>query len=339
MRRHPARLSLLFLPILLLLFVAAPATAASDADPTLDGVRQMLKAKMSEDVIMQWVEASDPPRLPTAEEMVALRKAGAGDNLLSLILRRAGGAASTASESSKPTAEPSASARPAPKPALRAMAPAPIAKISRPDVKPVPSADGELVETSFKLSYSPYVPEDSEEWELYVYLDGKPLSYVPQGGVLGGKPLEFVRMMEPGSHRIRILQERHESSRRGVEHESRVSDLVLDFDIDPGQPAQIELRFDQTLLRSKNPLSYSVSQGRHFLSDEKVGGDPERWPELCEDVPATTGKRSRSTTQRLKSCVAWASLWPEGAATTRGDVLKALARFDYRPIPRRQTVH
>ena len=302
----------------------AKAVTSDGADPVLAGVVDMLQADLPQDVIMQWVNAAPAPRLPSAQEMIELRRAGAGDPLLGLILQRAG----------QGTADSSAGRAP--------QAPRPRATPTRPAApSPKLSAVDELVRTAFKVSYDPYVPEDVEEWDFFLYLDGKPLSYVPRAGLLGTKALEFVHLTSPGPHRLRLTRERHQKTRRGVEHEARVSDVVIDLDLKPGLPAEVEVRFDQTVLRSKNPLSYSVSQGAEHRAEAKLGGDPEAWPEICEDVERTpaAGKRDASRQRRLEGCVRWASLWTPAGTTERHDVLDALSRFEYRPIPRHQSIH
>lgn len=340
---------------------AGESEPASD-DPVIRGVLDMLAAEISEPVIGQWLDAAaQAPRLPTPSEMVALRRAGASDELLGRLLalsqaarsdpgaahgsdrataageRQVRVAAPAVSSSSPPSTEPSA--EPSAEPSM------PAVRASEPARDVVPALSGPI-ETQFSLSYSPYVLDGDEEWDFYVYLDGEPLSYVPSSGLLGADALVFDLPLEPGPHRLRLSQERHGEARRGPPtHDSRVAETVVAFELEPGASAEVEIVFSQTLLRSKNPISYRIAQGGRVLQiEERTGGDPESWVEPCEDLELSLGEGqpSRSERRRLERCVPWSQLWAEPGAEsseshpTRAQILEALARFDYRPTPKNQ---
>jgi hypothetical protein len=85
---------------------------------------------------------------------------------------------------------------------------------------------------------------------------------------------------------------------------------------------KIEYR-DNWLGLPRPPLAWSVERDDEVLSSrEKQGGDPERWPWLCEDTEASVGKRGPDSVQRyrLKGCVRWASLWGDAAGVPARDV-------------------
>lgn len=335
-QRLPIRPLLALAVLLLALGALAPSVLASEeGDPVIQGVIHMLGAEVSEPIILQWLDASpEPPGLPTPSDLVALRDAGASDELLSALIGRARQAESSPKASSPQAARPSAPpASPLPaSPASPAPAPAPAA-----------AADDAKVETRFELSYSPYVLEGEDGWDFYVYLDGVPLSYVPESGFLDRGRLTFFSQLAAGQHRLRFVQERHRERKGRTEHRARVGGVEVVFELAAGQPAQVEALFSQSLLGSKNPISYRVAQGGRVVTlDEEVGGEPDDWQEVCEDLELSLDgeEPSRAERRRLEGCVRWADLWPAGSdGPSREQILEALARFDYRPTPKNQRLH
>ena len=101
------------------------------------------------------------------------------------------------------------------------------------------------------------------------------------------------------------------------------------------------MAFSQSVLSSKNPLDYRIAQGGRVIdARQDVGGQPDRWSLVCEDLEATLdgGEPSRSQRRRYEDCVSWSELWPAGAPP-RSEVLRALALFDYRPVPKNEKLH
>jgi len=278
----------------------------------------MLSAGLSSEFVLSWLEGSRvPPARPTAEQAIAMRQAGASNELMVRLLEL----------STEEVADP-ALARP---------------PVADPVERVGPLADGSGVGVAFELSYAPRFEDGEPTWDLYVYLDGRPLSYVPAtaASVLAelAEPLVFERRIAPGTHTLRVSQERH--GRRGSDawrHQARVAPDVFHFDLEPGLEARIEVRFEQgleALLTGRGPVTFRMTQGERGGELEAVGGYPEDWAEICEDVESETrewGEKRRS--RRLEGCVSWAELWPGAAAPSRAAVWEALAAFDFRPVPR-----
>lgn len=309
-------------PILALLavLVVPVAPAAADASDLHRDVLEMLEADLSEEVVLEWLQGVEPPvRRPTAEELVALKKAGGTDRLLKALIALSS-AAEGPGDDALATTPPSTAATAAPV--------MPVAEESA-------EAEATGVLVTFRLSYeAPKVDFDEELWDLYVYLDGEPLAYVPPSfSILDReKALEFKQRLTPGSHAVRVLQERHER-RRGKRwrHAARASDQEFAFDLRTGISADIDLKYREGWLseHSDGPLRFRLVQEDEVTELEWVGGSPERWPLLCEELEAEGRARDK-----LEGCVSWPELWGESEVPSRKAVRDALELFDYRPVPR-----
>jgi hypothetical protein len=303
---------------------AAPPAEGGDAEaPSHEQVLSMLRGGIDAGVILGWLDASGRPLpLPSAEQLLELKEAGATNDLLAALIERAeprAPAEAPAAPSPPPTPPLSASGPGSPPPAAAA---------------PVPTAaEGVLVR--FELSHLPRL-DDGEELDLFVYLDGKPLSYVPAGGSLfgGGEPLRFTQRLPPGVHRLRAAFEVHrEAGGDRWRHEARFATDSLRFELAPGAPAAIRVEVRDDLLGAAE-LSYRFEQEERVAEIEDAGGDAERWPRLCEEIAADTTKKSERDRRWLEQgCVAWNDLWPEGGAPPRDEVREALEDFDFRPVP------
>ena len=319
-----------------ILFLVAVPMVADDYGEVV----AMLEGGLSEATILGWLEAGDVPlSRPSADELVRLKAAGATEEFLQELLRRSRRPAERETADTpvagpatdQPRAPPPSDSSVPASPPEQAAEPAPEATV----VEPVPGPDRPVDDPSagraavhFRLLYSPRFDEDEEAWDLLVYLDGRPLSHVPAGGdplgLAGGGPLEFELELPPGEHTVRVLQERHRPRRRGWRHAARAAPPALTFDLAAGMPARVEVAFRQSWADLGDPLTFRFTQSDRVADLVEVGGDPDRWPELCEDAgrePSPGG------------CLGWSSLWPEGAPP-RSEVLEALARFDFRPVPR-----
>ncbi len=354
-RRLPmaALLAILLVTILPLLGSASPAAAETEGG-ILEEVRKMLEAGMSESIVLKWLDGSDekPPR-PSAAELIGLKEAGASDELLDRLLELAGEDARSAPAPAPPVAESPAvtpaparpaaprvpDARPAPTPAP---APASPPAASAPSAAPTPGASSEIP-VYFELTYSPDFDDEEDEWGLYVYINGEPLSYVPAGSLLSSRRLRFRHFMEPGPHVLRVAQERHEQGwgNRWL-HAARMTELELPFQLASGERADVELKFRQTKLafgRTGGPISFRFVQGKNVEVVEKQGGDPEDWPLVCEEIEANVedGKELKKSLRReLDDCQRWAAIWNGLEVPDRDEIREALALFDYRPIPKDQ---
>ncbi len=317
------------LPILLLAgCLALPlAVAAEDATITASQVLEMLEAGLSEEVVLEWLAgAEESTARPTPDELIALKKAGATDRLLKALL------AGSRGERVEPAPEP--------------LPAAPPAVASSPTEAPPVNTDRDPADTGvlvrFELSYEPpKVDYDEELWDLYVYLDGEPLAYVPPIlSVLDrSEVLEFRQRLAPGRHVIRVTQERHERrGRNRWRHSARVSDQQFAFDVEPVRDGELELAFSEGFLgaRSTGPLTFRFRQQDRVTEVEGVGGLPDRWAPLCEEIEAgfDGDTRSRAEARALEGCVRWASLWGDVQAPSRDAVRRALEKFDFRPVPR-----
>ncbi len=332
---------------LMVVFTTSLSAQTSTAHPTLAGVLDMLEADISDPVIIRWLHTAEPlNRALSATEMVALRKAGAGDPLLNALLDFAAEPPRAASEPSSGAGSPSsASATQATTPASNSVS-EPVARPSGSSAADRSPSSGTPVdghaEVTFTLSYSPYFLEDEEEWQLYLYLNSEPLTYVPSSG-LTGKTLSFTRSLPAGDHELRLTRELHEPAKKGsTKHRARVADVKIPLSLQASNPVDVEVKFRQTLLKSYDPISYRISQGGKTDLREQVGGNPDRWQEVCEDIQLSLGddsKIGRSTKRRLNQCAEWKSLWTGSTVIDRAQVLKGLALFDYRPIPREQDLH
>ncbi len=353
------------------------AEVADDAgtDPVIESVRRMLDQDLSEAVILGWLDAStEHPRLPTADELVALRDAGASDALLTRLLSMAKTPPTAPPAASAPAPRDAASSRPhharsqpaqpraaqpstsQPSPASPATtspsttpsAPAAGAALSglATEILPPGDASAEGTPVQFNLSYRPDFDEDEDEWGLYIYLDGKPLSYVPASSLIGrSREVKFERRLPPGRHVLWVLQERHVRRFKSWYHAARVADGAFEFDLAAGRGAVIEVAFKQAVFNlggSADPVSYRFVQGENVTVRERVGGDPDEWALLCEEVEAndSSAKPSKRTRRLLEGCSRWASLWTglgDGAEVpSRDEVRESLALFKYRPIPKNE---
>ena len=294
-----------------------PLCAAADS---FDEVLALLEGGVSEATILAWLDSGDGvlPR-PTADELIALQEAGASDDLMRELLRRSGqpGAEGPRAAVADPPAEPGPPAA----------TPAPGAPVANPLPAAAPAAI-DRVQVRFRLLYAPRFDEGEESWDLLVYLDGQPLSYVPADvdpfGLTAGDPLQVEVELPTGGHRLRVMQERHQRRRRGWRHAARSAARAFDFELAAGPVAEVELEFRQAWGDLSDPLTFRFTQGDRVADQVEVGGDPDRWPELCEDAGRAPGS---------SGCVGWSSLWSR-KVPSRPEVLDALARFEFRPVPR-----
>ncbi len=315
------------------------SVAAQDAPSAHDSILAMLEADLGEVVIRTWLDkAHQAPSIPTAEQLIALKQAGASDGLLTHLL-----------EIGVPAAEPTHY-----RPSAAAEAPAPSGHSSSnatlPSAPPAPRAEVAVAEATngepvvdFSFLYSPTFDEGEAEWDLFVYLDGIPLTYVPasSSGLLDGSSdrLTFSRRVAPGKHVIRLVQERHQRQGGRWRHQARVAEEAFEFELGASRRARIEVEFRQRSLLAfgnRQPLTFSFVQGDLLTERKDVGGEPEDWPELCEELEADAANRKRPKAPKLEGCVRWDSLWQGLEAPDRNEVRTALAELDFRPVARQQ---
>jgi hypothetical protein len=104
---------------------AAPPAGGQKSGLTVDGVVTMLNAGISEDVIIERIHKSGQSFDLTPDEMVALKKAKASDNLMKAMMESGGGTSGAAAAAPvAASSAPSSSTQPVPAPATQTTAPA-----------------------------------------------------------------------------------------------------------------------------------------------------------------------------------------------------------------------
>lgn len=308
------------LALVILLTTALPARAA-ELDPVVQEVVHMLEGGVSEPVVAAWLASSGrrPAKVDSAE-LVALEKAKASDDLMKRLIRLANG-----------TSEPPAAAPVAPPPPM-ATPPAPVAS--------APAAP-ETVPVRFQLSYRPFTSEeDAPSWSLFVYLDGRLLTWSKPAMIsLTARSWELDRGLPPGRHVIRLVQERHERRLGGDRwsHATRVAPEPLAFDVAPGGGSgawRVSLQLDQVKISRQGPLALKAMRGDREVVAIQGGGEPDSWPPLCEDLEANVGAGKPSAAQRreLARCIRWADLFRGVAGVPSRDQIRAdLERDRFQP--------
>jgi hypothetical protein len=311
-------------PILVFLIMAIatpslPAAEEGDSTPALDpvvaDVVRMLEENVEPGVVEAWLDSGDHRPGPlTADDMVALSRAGAPETLISRLLEL--------SEAEKPAA---------------VVAEEPIDSVM-------------AGRTDFSVRYKPQAgayDEDRDPWALYVYLDGWPLAWTDGGSsvfTVSTKPLRFHETLAPGKHVIRLLKESHVLVSKKNDrwaHEALVCPVAVEFAIEAGSSYRIDLELNENVAvwsKQDGPLSYSLFRNDALLAEEKgEGPDTDEWSALCEEVEtAFPGEKrdSRAAARAMKGCVSWESLWPSTPDDPdRETVRQLLAEVDYRPLP------
>lgn len=308
-------------------FWAAQPAVAQDTkaeDPVVQEIVRMLAAEISEPVIVRWIETSGKrPAAVSSGDLVALKQAGASDDLLGKLLEMAG---------TEPPPPP-------PAPSLLPTAPAPTPMRAP---APAPADPSGAAPMRFEVRYQPASVEGEEPWDLFLYLDGRLLARAETPMVaLFPKAATSEGSLAPGEHVLRVVQERHRRRSGGWHHEARVWGEPVRFTLAPGEPGELKLEFRQVKLAlggGEAPLSWRVAQGERTVAESgKTGTRPEAWPPLCEEIEANLkpGKKPALPVRReLERCLRWTDLWPGIAgAPSREEVRAELARYDYRPVP------
>ena len=335
--------------LLLLALVACPLLATEEGtDSIANAVLSMLEAGLTEDVILAWLEAGQEPiPRPSADQLIALQKAGASEVLLKrlLISPEVAQLPSRSNQGSK-TPDPLPVDSVADEFEASAKLPSRTAPITM--AQSEPSKLNREVMVNFTFSYSPWYLNDdaydlvNDTWDFFVYMDGVPLSYVPAAAVTGmPSNLEFSQLVAPGRHIVRVTLEQHKKGKgKRWKHAARVAEEAFELEIDPNGPqASVTVRFKEKWggIGSGGPLEFSFRQADQTTELESVGGNPESWPLICEEVEANleAGEGTDLGAKRfLEGCVDWDALWRGAPAPPRSEVREALAMFEYRPVPK-----
>lgn len=286
-------------------------------------VVRLLEAGLGEPLVLRWLaEEGKTPGRPTADDLVALKKAGASDNLVAALLDRSRAGTPTAAPTPVvPAAQPVASAATAPTapPPLAAAPSAPPTPVrSAPPSPPVPtpaadSATTVVVQASLRYIH---VPEEGEPWDLVVYLDGRPFDPLPAApSTASAGTWTYQRPLAPGRHVLGWSQELHRKDRKGqIQHAARFDPEPLAFELAAGATATVDFEYrDRTglFLRMGGPVTVRVAQDGRELASRSSSGDPAAWPKLCEEIEANLGgeKPGFLDRQELRACLRWADLW------------------------------
>jgi hypothetical protein len=290
---------------------ATEVESPSTVDPTIGGVVRMLEAGVDEQVILDWLSRqSRGAGELRPDDLIALTRAGASPEMIRRIVERW-------------PAEPSG---------------------DRPATREAPTPVAGATSTEIVLRYRPYDDTeggDPDLWHLFVYVDGEYAIWSDGVGRMAPAGHDRVRLdLPPGRHRVRLVQERHESTVNGWRHEARVCPQAIEIDVGDVQ-SSLRVKVSGSSPPGKNgSVSWSRREGEITVEEvSEAGGWPEQWPALCEEIEVNydAGARlPRAARKRLEDCVRWKTLWPSTAdAPERDAVRRQLAAVDFRPEPGR----
>jgi hypothetical protein len=161
-------------------------------------------------------------------------------------------------------------------------------------------------------------------WDLYVYLDGRPVAAARPKASIFDKAARFTIEIAPGRHVMRILRERHTllSKKKGTwSHEADVCPEPIDLDVPPADALRLALEVDTGAgwsWKKKGPLTWKLLRGETTIDQKtKVGFPVADWPLLCEEIESRLepGRKVPSWVKKdLDRCTRWSSLWPDTAA-------------------------
>ncbi|MBP7587625.1 MAG: hypothetical protein KBA72_06710 [Thermoanaerobaculia bacterium] len=326
---------------------SAEVPAASASDPVVGEVVRLLEAGLGEPLVQRWLDDSGKiPALPTADDLIALKKAGASDKLIAALLDRASAHAPATPAAAEPTTTPvpAPAAAPGRAPAPAVPAPAPDAPVvtapaatpfrtAAPAPAPEAAAAGAaavLVDASILYIH---VPEEGEPWDLVVYLDGRPFAPVAAArSTSSAQTWTSQRPLAPGPHILRWAQERHRDRKGEIGlHAARFDPEPLYFAIAPGSRGAIEFEFRDSsgfIVSRSGPVKVRVTEDGRELASRSSSGDPAMWPLLCEEIEANAGgkKPGFNDRQALRHCVRWADLWKEVPDAPGRDAVRPAVR-------------
>jgi hypothetical protein len=272
---------------------AAAAESSSPAawtprDPVVADVVRMSAGGVSEPAMVEWLRRTRPAVAPlSADDLIGLSQAKVPQGVISELIALA--------------------AAPGEAP------PAPVAPV--PDAAS-PAAAAGPIPVRWTITYRAASEADLDEIppDLALYLDGQLLARIPGSKADDRRgTIAFTRPLPPGTVSIRALLERHETRDGAWRYETRVVAEPIVLEITPGSRLAVTIEYlEDWLGLPRPPLAWSVARDDEVVAArERQGGDPRRWPWLCEDVEAGVGPRGPDSVQRVRlaECVRWASLW------------------------------
>jgi hypothetical protein len=298
--------------------------AARTPAPLTPLVREMvrlLEEGLDSPIVRQWAERQNPPQSRlTADDLIALKRAGASEELVGWAIAVAGS---------------------------RSEAPAPPASVGPASAgRAAPVRESGLATVHLSVDYRAVEPVEGEfeakSRDLFVYIDGQLVARVAsRGDLLRRETPSFEIALEPGEHTLRFMRELHSSRRRERWiHETRVAPEAIRFSVSAGAYWALELTWKESVFGGGGtPLAWRlVRDGEPVDGRADFGTPKERWPLLCEDIEAglAAGERpSRSVARDLEGCVRWADLWHDGASVPpRSEVLAELVAHGFSPPAR-----
>lgn len=280
-----------------LLAIAGPlAVGASEASGAvaIDDLVRMLEEGIPADVVLTWLE-NRPGTVasPDPDDLIRLRRAGADEALLRLVVERSG---------TRPPAVP-----PSPVPTT------------------VADAGGDA-RIDLELEYRPVGAWEGDERarvpDLVLFVDGRTLARIEPQGDIGRQAIRFRSRWPAGPHVVRwglVVEERGATV-------LQVSPDAIAFEPDAGPPWTLRYRWIESALAlgPPDPLSWELLRDGEPIARGGEGATTRPgWRELCDDLTAALGddEPSRRDRRRLESCVSWSDWW-DGVerAPTRADV-------------------
>jgi len=310
------------LVVLLTLVLTATGVIAQDgggesvevSDEVVREVVRMLDAGVDEEVIVLWLERDGRrPKAVSADDLIALTRSNASRELIDALMEA--GAAVPAPGPPERMAEPSVASQPAPR--------------------------GDAIPLELSITYRPFRdPEgdEDEQWQLFVYLDGRPLAWSDGKNWLSRskRNREVSVLVSARRHVVRLVEERHRRRAEGWTHEARVCPVPIELDATAG-PLEIEIEIKEAAGLGFGKAVYRWARlDGDDVEDTRLPGPPETWAPLCEEIESnyTYGRKiPRRVKKQLEDCVRWHELWPADAdAPDRGTVRSQLERHDFRPV-------
>jgi hypothetical protein len=285
--------------ILLILAIGSPL-AAAELDPLVTDVIRMLDEGVDTEFIAAWLDRTEArPGAITPDDLIALSNAKAPEQLVRKLMDMA--------------------------PAEKTLAPPP-----QPKQRPLPpptEAPVALSDTIVQIivDYRPGIVEDQNTpWDLFVYLDGQPLSRASGWASHSATHMEKLyveRTLAPGQHEIRLLQEQHrmKSRRKGTwSHSARVFPTSVLFDIDAAGAWRLEIMVDEEGALHpgmKSPVDYLITRDGDIVEQGvDLGPSTHKWTLLCEEVATQfpgAKLQSGAAQNAMGGCMRWDSLWKD----------------------------
>ncbi len=324
--------ALLLVGVLAMAPVVVVGAEEGSLDPVVAEVVEMLNAGVSDSLILQWLESTE--RRPVdigSQGLIALSEAEASEELMTSLLELV---EEGRVEGPKAVVEPPSEAKT-------------VEPAGTPPAEPTPAATGAgAVEAIFELSGTrAWVEEDEpdspreERWNVFLYLDGELVAWTRPDRK--GEPVETRRVIPTGSKEMRVILQRYEERRSGWVYESLAVPTLIAFDAPAGDPLEVEVDMKRIwgAWRGRaegGPLRYKIRQGVEVLAEQSgTGGNPNRWQPVCEDVEANFPDAEgvpKAFRNPMSRCVRWADLWNgPGKSTSRSEILKELAEYDFEP--------